>query len=153
SSLIQFLQRLTYIRNTYPVLRRTRFLTGVSNEAIGVRDVTWIVPSGAEMKQEDWDNPENRCFGMLIDGRAQPSAILERGSDATVLLVLNGGPGDANVTLPSSADAERWLLLFDTSRPERGSAIAEPEHFRPGESLLTIGRSLLAFVLETATPP
>ena len=30
-----------------------------------------------------------RCFGMLIDGRAQPTGIRKRGEDATLLLVLN----------------------------------------------------------------
>src|SRR5262249_21342233 len=123
---------------------------GVHNEEFGVRDVTWITPSGTKMQQEDWDNAANPCFGMLIDGRAQPTAIAERGSDATVLLLLNGGPADVNFTLPTTTDAQRWMLLFDTNKPERGAANAEPEYLKPGETIVAISRSFVAFVLETS---
>jgi len=151
--LMQFVQRLTYIRNTYPVLRRTRFLTGVHNEVIGVRDVMWITHTGSEMQQEDWDNAAIPSFGMLIDGRAQSTAIVERGSDATVILLLNGGSADVSFTLPTTTDAQRWMLLLDTNKPERGSANVEREYLQPSESVVVVARSFLAFVLETSVAP
>jgi isoamylase len=145
--MIQFVRRLTALRHAYPVLHRNRFLTGISSPALDVKDVTWIAPSGGEMRQEDWQNPELRCFGMLIDGRAQPTGIEERGSDATILLVLNGGHEDAGFTPPGSAESERWLLLLDSGRPQRGIPGAR-ELFRPGESFSASARSFLAFLLE-----
>ena len=33
----------------------------------------------------DWRDAATRCFGMLIDGRAQPTGIRQRGKDATML--------------------------------------------------------------------
>jgi isoamylase len=148
--MIQFVRRLTALRHAYPVLHRNRFLTGISSPVLGVKDVTWVVPSGGEMRQEDWQNPELRCFGMLIDGRAQPTGIEERGSDATILLVLNGGHEDAGFTPPGSAESERWLLLLDSGRPQRGIPGAR-ELFRPGESFSVSARSFLAFLLEIPT--
>ena len=41
-SLIGFVQKLTALRHKYPILRRSRFLTGDYNEELGVKDVTWI---------------------------------------------------------------------------------------------------------------
>ena len=88
-SLIRFVQRLTALRHKYPILRRSRFLTGDYNEELGVKDVTWINASGTEMKPEEWGDTNMRCFGMLMDGRAQPTGIRQRGEDATLLMVLN----------------------------------------------------------------
>jgi isoamylase len=148
--LIQFVRRLTALRNTYPVLHRSRYLTGVTNPVLGVKDVTWIYPNGNEMTQENWASPELRCFGMLIDGRANPTAIQEFGSDATILLLLNGGHQDVSFTLPGPLNSESWILLLDTSKPQRGAPDTEREHFCPGDTFTVTGRSFYAFVLEKA---
>src|SRR6202000_1193439 len=52
-SLPAFTRRLIRLRETYPILRRNRFLTGEYNEALEVRDVSWINPNGAEMQEAD----------------------------------------------------------------------------------------------------
>ncbi|HEX7002875.1 MAG TPA: glycogen debranching protein GlgX, partial [Trueperaceae bacterium] len=49
---VRFVQSLTALRRRYPILRRNRFLSTVVNEAIGVKEVTWINPSGSEMHEE-----------------------------------------------------------------------------------------------------
>lgn len=151
--LVQFVRRLIAIRNTYPVLHRSRFLAGLSNPLLGVKDVTWIFPSGAEMTQENWDNPQVICFGMLIDGRAQRTAIQEFGSDATILLILNGGHQVLPFTLPGPANSERWLLLLDTTQPQRAGADGKLEHFRPGEQFGVAARSFYAFALQKTDAP
>ncbi len=71
------------------MLRRTRFLTGVYNEELGVKDVTWINANGSEMRPGDWTDGNMKCFGMLMDGRAQVTGIKKRGQDATLLMILN----------------------------------------------------------------
>ncbi len=45
-SLIGFVRRLTELRRHYPILRRSRFLTGEFNEELGLKNVTWINASG-----------------------------------------------------------------------------------------------------------
>src|SRR6202012_912459 len=66
--LIKFTQSLIAIRNKYPVLRRTRFLTGELNEELGIRDVTWINANGSEMQEANWKDAGMKCFGMLGGG-------------------------------------------------------------------------------------
>jgi isoamylase len=51
-SLIRFVQQLTGLRERYPILRRSRFLTGEYNEELAVKDVTWINAAGTEMRPE-----------------------------------------------------------------------------------------------------
>ena len=83
-SLTEFVQQLTQLRDRYPILRRSRFLTGQYNEELGLKEVTWINAFGAEMQPEEWDDSNMHCFGMLMDGRAQPTGIRRRGEDATI---------------------------------------------------------------------
>jgi glycogen operon protein len=144
-SLIRFTQKLTWLRNTYPVLRRSRFLTGQPNEEIGVKDVSWINASGAEMVDEDWSDTNQRCFGMLIDGRAQETGIRQRGSAATMLLVMNSHHDVVIFTLPECADGTAWQLLIDTNMPDA----EDPAPFDIGHQYQVTGRSLLLFVLKT----
>ena len=46
------------------------------------------------------------CFGMLLDGRAQPTGIRQRGEDATLLLILNAWHDVVPSRLPEAADGK-----------------------------------------------
>ena len=143
ASMTAFVRKLTALRHDYPILRRGRFMTGVMNEAIGVRDVTWVKPCGGEMAGEDWNDPERRCFGMLMDGRAQATGIARRGSDATMLFVLNAHHDELAFRLPVCTDGKHWKLLFDTAAPEGGAEAV----FEIGDVYPAVGRSALLFRL------
>ncbi len=144
-SLIGFVRRLTELRRHYPILRRSRFLTGEFNEELGLKDVTWINASGAEMRPEEWDDSNMHCFGMLADGRAQPTGIRRRGADATLLLVLNAHHDVVEFTLPEMAGGGEWSLLIDTNPVED----AELECFASGDQYGATGRSVLLFALRS----
>ena len=147
-SLIRFVQRLTELRRQYPILRRSRFLTGEYNEELGLRDVTWINASGAEMRPEEWDDNNMHCFGMLMDGRAQPTGIRRRGEDVTLRMVLNAHHDLVEFMLPETAGGREWSLLVDTNLAED----AEPERFATGDQYGATGRSVLLFGLRPDTP-
>ena len=116
-SLVAFFRRLTAVFHLYPVLRRSRFLTGEMNPAIEVKDVSWIDSTGAEMAAEAWDNG-TRCFGMLLDGRGQATGIKRRGADTSLLIVFNAHHEAVKFTLPPSYEAEGWNWLLDTTDPQ-----------------------------------
>jgi isoamylase len=145
-SLIEFVQLLTKIRRQYPILRRNRFLTGIYNEELGVKDVTWVHPSGEEMKEESWKT--DRCFGMLIDGRAQATGLRRRGSDATMLIIFNSFHEPVPFAIPTTVGSEHWSLLFDTS--DRMGIQARS--YKSGDKYDVGPRSLQLFVLLTDTP-
>jgi isoamylase len=115
NQLTNFVRRLTALRHKYPILRRNRFLTGVVDEELDVKDLTWINASGAEMVSEDWSDANMRCFGMLIDGRARPTGVRQRGTEATMLIVLNAHYDLVEFTLPASAGGNIWTLVLDTN--------------------------------------
>ncbi len=143
-NLQQFTRRLLALRHKYPALRRTRFYTGANNEELGVKDVTWINADGKEMQQANWDDANLKCFGMMMDGRAQVTGIRKRGQDATLLLVLNAWHDGVAFTLPEASDGKGWLRLADTNLPDA----TEEARFEIGATYEVTGRSVLLFLLE-----
>jgi isoamylase len=155
-ALIEFTKRLTAMRRRYPVLRQSRFLSGIWNEELGLKDATWLTPAGMEMKEEDWHNPAARCFGLLLDGRAQTSGIRQRGSEATLLLITNAYHDVVPFALPKVAGGRDWRLLLDTNKPEEDDDPDRPILYRFGQQYQVTGRSLLLFALRqvrTRRPP
>jgi isoamylase len=141
-SLMQFVQKLCALRAKYPILRRNRFLTGSLDEELGIKDLTWINASGAEMSAEEWGDGLMRCFGMLIDGRSRPTGLRQRGTEAAMLIVLNSHHDLVNFTLPEYPDGETWDLLLDTDVPNRSAGYKG----KTGEVFGITGRSLFLFI-------
>jgi glycogen operon protein len=141
--MITFVQRLTGLRHRYPILRRNRFLSGVYSEELGVKDLTWISATGADLSEADWNDANVRCFGMLLDGRAQASGIKRRGHEATLLIVFNAWQDVVKFTLPEAPGGAKWSLLLDTNMPE----LPEGTPFDFGQAYEVTGRSLLVFEL------
>jgi isoamylase len=142
-SLVKFVRKLIKLRMAYPILRRNRFLVGGYDEAIGVKDVTWLAPDGNEMTTEQWEESHGRCVGMLLDGRAQPSGIRRPGADATLLLIVNAHHDVVNFILPEVPEGNHWNCLVDTNRPTLQGE--EPIAF--DSEFMVTGRSLLLFEL------
>jgi glycogen operon protein len=124
-------------------LRRNRFLTGTYDEELDVKELTWINASGVEMSGSDWEDKHMRCFGMLIDGRAQPTGIRQRGTEATLLLVLNAHHDLVEFTLPQQGGGPSWSLLVDTNLPDDEQALVFASTDRYGVT----ARSLLLFAM------
>jgi isoamylase len=143
-ALLRFTQRCIALRTAYPILRRSRFFVGQHNPELDVKDVTWVDPRGEEKSPESWNDPRERCFGMVLDGRAQPTGIVRPGSDATMLLILNAYHDVVVFKLPEVPGGQHWRCLIDTNIPVRD----EEPVFAPGEQFQVTGRSLLLFVLE-----
>jgi glycogen operon protein len=152
ASLTRFVQRLTRLRRDYPVLRQSRFLSAVWNEELGVKDSTWLTPAGDEMTPQHWQDGAARCCGLLLDGRAQFSGIRKRGSEATLLLIVNAHHDVVVFTLPKAAGGRDWRRLVDTNLPEEDEEFDSAAMFKFGHRYEVTGRSLLLFHLRPARP-
>jgi glycogen operon protein len=141
--LLEFTRRLIDIRMKHPILMRGRFLAGWHNPKVGVKDVTWLTPLATEMTDEHWNDGHAKCFGMMLDGRAQESGIKQRGADETLLIVTNAHHDGVNFKLPDVPDGRQWVRLLDTNDP---ALRREPYAF--GAEYTVTGRSLLVFLLE-----
>ncbi|HEX6979554.1 MAG TPA: glycogen debranching protein GlgX [Alphaproteobacteria bacterium] len=143
-ALIEFVRKLIMLRQTYPILRRSRFLTGAYNEALGIKDITWLTPAGDEMTPAHWNDPLARCLGIVLDGRAQATGLRKPASDVTLLFVLNAYHDVVRFKLPVVVGGSRWELMLDTNIPD-----LEPTTvFSSGHEYEVTGRSVLMFALE-----
>jgi glycogen operon protein len=96
------------------------------------------------MTIEQWEDGNGRCLGMLMDGRAQETGIRRRGSEATMLLVVNSHHEGVNFTLPEVPEGVNWISLIDTNQPD----IRGKDHFEFGSEYTVTPRSLLLFELQ-----
>jgi glycogen operon protein len=142
--LAEFVRKVIVLRQSFPILRRSRFLTGEYNADLDVRDVRWLSPTGQDIDNEQWNDSDASCFGMLLDGRAQASGIKRPAMDATALLVVNAHHEIVPFILPDVVGGTAWRCLLDTSNPDDGGH----ESFQSGDTCEIPARSLELFVLE-----
>jgi len=141
-ALVRFVRKLTNLRAKYPILHRSRFLTGEYDEELEVKDLTWINASGSEMTGEEWSDTNMKCFGMLMDGRARPTGVRQRGAEATMLLVLNSHHDVVEFALPEYDGGGEWQLLIDTNLGE-----AAPDYRgKAGDKYGVTGRSVALYI-------
>nr|WP_041369552.1 glycogen debranching protein GlgX [Methylocella silvestris] len=143
--LIRFFTRITALRQRFPILRRGRFLTVAYNEELDIKELTWINAGGGEMEQGDWELAQ--CFGLMLDGRAQPTGIHKRGEDATILMIFNAWDDVVEFSLPSQSGADQhWTLMIDTNLSVEEDE-KETQTFRFGQKYAVTARSFLLFAL------
>jgi pullulanase/glycogen debranching enzyme len=143
-ALTNFVRTPAKLKNSFSTLRRGRFLKPDLNEALQVKEITWMNAPGDEMQPSDWNDGNMRCFGMLLDGRAQSTGIKRIASDPTLLLVMNAYHEAVNFKIPAVAGGNRWRCFIDTNDPDR----EELSLISTGEEYQATGRSLLVFVLD-----
>ncbi|MET0907625.1 MAG: glycogen debranching protein GlgX, partial [Tardiphaga sp.] len=139
-----FTKRLIKLLGDCSVLRRSRFLTGEHDPQLDVRDVTWINANGGPMQDEHWQDGNVKCFGMLLDGRAQKTGIRRQAVDETMLLIFNGFEGLVDFTMPEAFGGKGWELLVDTNIPDAPAG----QTFPFGDMYQVTGRSLLLLTLQ-----
>ncbi|QRE77718.1 glycogen debranching protein GlgX [Methylobacterium aquaticum] len=141
--LAEFTQRLLILRKSLPMLSRGRFLTGAFDADLGVKDVSWLTPSGTEMTPENWNDGGARSLAVVLDGRAQTSGIHRRGGEATLMLLFNAYHDMVEFTLPEVVGGDAWMRVLDTNLPDT----QDLARFAVGDTYAVTGRSMLMFVL------
>jgi glycogen operon protein len=118
--LLEFTRTLTRMFHTRPVLRRRKFFQGRRISGTEVKDLAWLRPEGQEMTDEDWFNPELKCFGLRLagDGIDEFDSRGNRIVDETLLLLLNASAESVAFTLPIQRATQRWDLILDTREPQ-----------------------------------
>ncbi|MBD8634550.1 glycogen debranching protein GlgX [Stenotrophomonas sp. CFBP 13725] len=113
--LADFVRELTALRRRYPILTRGRFLNGQYSEQAGVKDLTWLNPSGEEMQPGNWEEAGARSVGLVLEGKAQHSGVREHAHDATLLILINAWHEGVTFKLPDDeATPLHWKLELST---------------------------------------
>lgn len=110
---LEFVTRVIRLRKDEAVIFRTSFFEGVPVSGTGLKDITWLAPSGREMTESEWADKELRCLGALMAGQDQ-------------LLILANSANDAVLFhLPPAARKASWHCALNTARPAADSMTLE----------------------------
>ncbi|QSI48701.1 glycogen debranching protein GlgX [Thermobispora bispora] len=144
--LLEFVRSLAALRRRHPVFRRRRFFRGTGD---GTRDVVWLTPAGAEMREADWHNGA-RSLAVFLNGDAisEPGPRGERIRDDSFLLLFNAHHEPVTFTLPGSEYGPGWVAVIDTAE-ETGRGSGE---VRPAGALVCVTGHSLQILRGTARP-
>jgi glycogen operon protein len=106
-SLLQFVRQLSAIRRSHSELRRDRFLKGAL-QARHSRDISWWHPTGHELADQEWNDPELRCLAVAFGGTA---------SQHDLVLLLNPTEVESEFRLPALSSHQDWDVIIDTAHP------------------------------------
>lgn len=137
-SMQDFSKQLFQFRHKHPALRRLSHFDGRINPETGMKDVTWLHPSGDEMGGQDW-NSGQQSMGVLLSGEN------DRGeNDQPVLMLFNGGNADTSFTLPELPAGIRWHEAIDSSGEEKGKR-HRPQKPKAGDQITVPARSVIVY--------
>jgi len=107
-------------------------------------------PDGQEISPALWNNPELRCFGLLLNGRVmvEQDASGRPIHDDVLLILYNAGHDAVPFILPDWPDDPAWEVLVDTSDPA-----ANGDRAHTSEIFLLPPRSLVLLAERTDGPP
>ena len=141
---LDFVGKLIQIRKTQPVFQRRRFFKG--RPIRGVKDISWLAPTGDEMDEADWDAGYVKCVGVRLAGDLIED--LDEDGDKivgeTILILLNAHHEEIDFTLPAHQDDRHWEALVDTADPA-----AEARFHKGREPYHLQGRTVAVFRLRS----
>jgi isoamylase len=140
----EWVQRIVAFRKQHPVLRRRGFFRGRSIRGSDVKDITWFRDDGAEMEESDWEEGYRRALGVLVAGAAADLTD-ERGelvTDHSIVMLFNASAEEVDFRLPAIATNTRWILCFDSAKPERAEGSSEAS---AADGVAVAGRALTVF--------
>jgi isoamylase len=140
TDLLDFVQALSQLRRHHPVFRRRRFFQGASPSGDGLRDISWLTPSGAEMTDADWNADYGKAIAVFLNGDAitEPDPRGERMTDDSFLLLFNAHSDPVPFSLPPARFGASWEVVLDTAA---GGTATEIPPLRAGTRVTVAGRA------------
>lgn len=118
---LAFTRYLTALWKEHPMLQRSNFFHGKKIMTTDEKDVSWYTPGGEEMMEMHWNDPNTRCFGMLLSGNANDEKDNHGYNikDDTLFVIMNAYWNNVEFRLPQHFTDNLWVIALDT-RYDRG---------------------------------
>jgi isoamylase len=142
----RFVRYLIHLRRRHRVFSRPRFFRGEMLSEGGVKDITWVTPSGAEATTNDWNNPVALTLGYVLSGAAGEFVTPggQRDIDESFLVMMNAYHEDLDFRIPSLATPMSWEPLVDTAQPT--GRVTGGTLYAPGEVYRLQAHSFALFI-------
>jgi glycogen operon protein len=147
--LLEFTQRVIRLKREQPVLHRRTFLQGRPIRGSEIKDITWLVPSGQEMTDEDWNAGFIKAFTVRLAGDAitELNARGERMFGDTFVLFFNAHHEAMTFTIPQEPNQNEWKFVLDTSQPKPSE-----QQFKSGAPITVQARTMV-LLSQKLNPP
>ena len=99
----------------------------------------WVNVHGDQMRTEDWDFPQNRFLGYVLNGEDKDGVRY----DDDFFVMMSGCPDNQiEVTLPKTPHIGNWEVVFDTSKPTTNK---NNEIYNDGDKYMINPQSVVVF--------
>lgn len=135
-----FAQKLIAFRQENAVLTQKRFLHGRQTCKDGIPDLQWFSHTGKPKSNVEWNNPDNKCFGMLLN----EGAMEGKKTGKRLLAVFNAAAKPVSFKLPELAGGQGWQRVLDTAEPSldpKQPASVNKTHEIPARSVVVFTQS------------
>jgi len=114
---LQFIRDLIQFRVAHPVFRRRGWFYARSIHGSEVLDISWFLPNGNEMSDEDWKTSFAKSLMIFFNGDLilYPDARGERIVDDSFLILFNASNQEIIFTLPDKKWGQQWKVVIDTA--------------------------------------
>ncbi|MBZ5735906.1 glycogen debranching protein GlgX [Nocardioides sp. TRM66260-LWL] len=104
------------LRREHPALRQRHWFEGRPAIKGGPKDLAWLHPSGREMTERDWHDPELRSVGMFVSGRPlrSPGPRGEQQIDASFVIWFNSAWLPQPIQLPENDWVQAGEVVLST---------------------------------------
>ena len=141
-SLFAFTQQLIHLRRKHPVFCRRRWFQGIPIKGIGLEDIAWFLPDGAEMEAHNWNEDYAKSLAIYLNGHGLRSTGPEgeKITDDNFYLMFNAHHDYLDYSLPNERYGKEWIRVLDTSM----EGISElPIRHYTGDTIRVEGRSII----------
>jgi glycogen operon protein len=150
-ALSKFVRELIHLRRRHRVFSRPRFFRGEVLSEDGLKDITWVTPTGEEAGAEDWRNPVSQTLGCVLGGAAGEFYTTggQRDIDASFLVMISAYHEDLYFRFPRLNASLAWEALVDTAEPS--GLVSDGKLYVAGHAYHLRARSFALFINRAET--
>jgi isoamylase len=141
-----FVRELIHLRRRHRVFSRPRFFRGEVLSEDGLKDITWVTPTGEEATNEDWRNPAAMTLGYVLGGAAGEFYTTggQRDIDDSFLVMMSAYHQDLDFRFPRLNASLAWQALVDTAEPS--GLVNDTKLYVAGHAYRLRARSFALFI-------
>ncbi len=144
SELFQFAQMLIKLRRSLGSFHKTHYSSGQKPPGQIFKELSWFYPSGREMSQEQWLNPENKTFAMRVSiGEKESGQSLDKTIQSLLLILFNASSHQKSFVLPAHKSGMKWIQKLDTALTNENQSVVS---VRGGQAFDLKANSLVLFL-------
>jgi glycogen debranching enzyme GlgX len=140
--LLDFTKKLIALYKAHPVFSRRRWFQGYPIKGVGVEDIAWFLPEGAEMNEDNWKNDFAKSLAVYLNGQGIRS-VDEKGNkitDKSFYIIFNAYHDQIEYKLPPKKYGQQWEKIIDTFEGFIGN---NDSKFNAEDQISVNGRSVI----------